>query len=131
MISMAEIRSPAVQNRHPAGISPPAPPSAPHQSQNRSDHTDTAAPVPEFRYKKALYENLQEKNEIVKVSQSQEKTFILTEKNKKIIGYLTNIGAPTIGKRKPQFTQIIQIAATTPNQNTMFIIYFFILFYNY
>ena len=50
-------------------------------------------------YKK-MYEQLERENSIKNVSKSQEKTFILTEKNGVKKGYLTNIGASTIGKRK-------------------------------
>ena len=49
---------------------------------------------------KRMYEQLESENSIKNVSKSQEKTFILTEKNGVKKGYLTNIGASTIGKRK-------------------------------
>ena len=50
-------------------------------------------------YKK-MYELLESEKSIINVSKSQEKTFILTESNGVKNGYLTNIGASTIGKRK-------------------------------
>ena len=43
--------------------------------------------------------NLQENKEIVKMS-DQEKTFILTQNAKGTKGYITNVSASTIGKRK-------------------------------
>ena len=49
---------------------------------------------------KALYNCLLENKNIVNISENQCKTFILTENNKKVKGYFTNIGANTIGKRK-------------------------------
>lgn len=49
---------------------------------------------------KRMYEQLESENSIKNVSKSQEKTFILIEKNGVKKGYLTNIGASTIGKRK-------------------------------
>ncbi len=50
-------------------------------------------------YKK-MYELLDKEKAIINVSKTQEKTFILTEKNGIKKGFLTNIGASTIGKRK-------------------------------
>ena len=49
---------------------------------------------------KALYKNLDEKKSIINISENQNKTFILIEKDKEIKGYITNVGANTIGKRK-------------------------------
>ena len=49
---------------------------------------------------KAMYKNLEEKNNLINVSDKQNKTFILLENNKKIKAYITNIGSNTIGKRK-------------------------------
>ena len=49
---------------------------------------------------KALYKNLEEKKSIINISENQNKTFILIEKEKEIKGYITNVGANTIGKRK-------------------------------
>lgn len=49
---------------------------------------------------KALYKNLDEKKSIINISENQNKTFILIEKEKEIKGYITNVGANTIGKRK-------------------------------
>ena len=43
--------------------------------------------------------NMTEKKEIVKMSE-QEKTFILTQNERGTKGYITNISANTIGKRK-------------------------------
>lgn len=50
-------------------------------------------------YKK-MYEQLEKNKTIINISKNQEKTFILTEKNGVEKGYLTNIAASTIGKRK-------------------------------
>lgn len=49
---------------------------------------------------KSLYNCLLEKKAIINISENQNKTFILLEKDNKIKGYITNIGANTIGKRK-------------------------------
>lgn len=49
---------------------------------------------------KSLYENLDNQGNIQKISENQNKTFILVEENKKIKGYVTNIGTNTIMKRK-------------------------------
>ena len=49
---------------------------------------------------KAMYSNLEETKRLVKITDKQNKTFILSEKDKIIKGYLTNIGSNTIGKRK-------------------------------
>ena len=49
---------------------------------------------------KALYKNLDEKKSIINISENQNKTFILIEKENEIKGYITNVGANTIGKRK-------------------------------
>ena len=49
---------------------------------------------------KSMYRNLEEKNNLINVSEKQEKTFILLENNRNIKGYITNIGSNTIGKRK-------------------------------
>ncbi len=49
---------------------------------------------------KSMYLNLEEKKNLINVSEKQDKTFILLENNKKIKGYITNIGSNTIGKRK-------------------------------
>lgn len=43
--------------------------------------------------------NMTDKKEIIKVSE-QEKTFILTQNDKGTKGYITNISANTIGRRK-------------------------------
>ena len=50
-------------------------------------------------YKKFL-NNMLEKKEIIKESEKQEKTFILTENAGKVKGYITNIKANTIVKRE-------------------------------
>ena len=50
-------------------------------------------------YKKML-EHLQECGNLKDISDDQAKTFILTEDNTNIKGYITNIGTTTIGKRK-------------------------------
>lgn len=47
-----------------------------------------------------FYKNLEEKKQIINIAENQEKTFILVEKENNIKGYITNIGANTIGKRK-------------------------------
>ena len=47
---------------------------------------------------KNLYENMNEN--IIDISDKQPKSFILTEKDKIIKGYITNIGTNTIKKRK-------------------------------
>lgn len=49
---------------------------------------------------KAMYKSLEETKRIVNIAENQEKTFIIVEKDNKIKGYITNIGANTIGKRK-------------------------------
>ena len=49
---------------------------------------------------KSMYTFLEEGNNLINVSEKQEKTFILLENNKNIKGYITNIGSNTIGKRK-------------------------------
>ena len=49
---------------------------------------------------KSMYASLEEKNNLINVSEKQDKTFILLENNKSIKGYITNIGSNTIGKRK-------------------------------
>lgn len=49
---------------------------------------------------KSMYKSLEESKCIINVAENQAKTFILVEKDKKIKGYITNIGANTIGKRK-------------------------------
>lgn len=49
---------------------------------------------------KSLYENLEKQGDIKIISDNQNKTFILVEENKKIKGYVTNIGTNTIMKRK-------------------------------
>ncbi len=50
-------------------------------------------------YKK-MYEQLEKNKAIINISKNQEKTFILTEKDGVKRGYLTNIAASTIGKRR-------------------------------
>ncbi len=47
---------------------------------------------------KNLYENMKEN--IIDISDNQPKSFILTEKDSIIKGYVTNIGTNTIKKRK-------------------------------
>ena len=49
---------------------------------------------------KSMYKSLEEKDNLINVSDKQDKTFILLEDNKNIKGYITNIGSNTIGKRK-------------------------------
>ena len=44
--------------------------------------------------------NMMEKKQIVNDADKQEKTFILTQNEKSTKGYITNISANTIGKRK-------------------------------
>ena len=48
---------------------------------------------------KAMYNDLKEKNDILNVSDESEKSFILTENDKKIKGYITKIVTSTITKR--------------------------------
>lgn len=47
---------------------------------------------------KNLYENIKEN--IIDISDEQPKSFILTEKDNIVRGYVTNIGTSTIKKRK-------------------------------
>ena len=47
---------------------------------------------------KNLYENMKEN--IIDISDEQPKSFILTEKDNIVRGYVTNIGTSTIKKRK-------------------------------
>lgn len=47
-----------------------------------------------------FYKNLEEKKQIINIAQNQEKTFILVKKENTFKGYITNIGANTILKRK-------------------------------
>ena len=49
---------------------------------------------------RSFYANLEEKKQLINIAETQEKTFILVENQGKTKGYLTNIGANTIGKRK-------------------------------
>ena len=49
---------------------------------------------------KSMYKSLEEENNLINVSDKQNKTFILVENEGKIKGYITNIGSNTIGKRK-------------------------------
>ncbi|MCI8277023.1 MAG: DUF370 domain-containing protein [Clostridia bacterium] len=49
---------------------------------------------------KNLYDNIEKEGNIRKISEEDNKSFILTEENKIIKGYVTNIGTNTIGKRK-------------------------------
>ena len=48
---------------------------------------------------KAMYNDLEESGNIVKVSDSKAKAFILTENQGKRKAYITNIGVNTISKR--------------------------------
>jgi len=48
---------------------------------------------------KALYKDMEEKNEIIRVSDRKEKSFILIEENKNKKAYITNINVNTIVKR--------------------------------
>ena len=48
---------------------------------------------------KAMYNELEESGNIVKVSDSKAKAFILTENQGKRKAYITNIGVNTISKR--------------------------------
>lgn len=48
---------------------------------------------------KLMYNDLLEKKNIQNVSDETEKSFILTENDKKIKGYITKIGTNTITKR--------------------------------
>lgn len=48
---------------------------------------------------KSMYNDLNEKGDILNVADESEKSFILTENDKKIKGYITKIGVNTITKR--------------------------------
>lgn len=48
---------------------------------------------------KAMYKDLEEKGDIINISDELNKSFILTENQKKIKGYITKIGVNTIAKR--------------------------------
>lgn len=47
-----------------------------------------------------IYNYLQANKNIIDISSNQKNTFVLTEDNKKIKGYISNIGTNTIKKRK-------------------------------
>ena len=49
---------------------------------------------------KSLLEKLKEEGNLRNIADNQNKTFILTEKESIVKGYITNIGTTTIGKRK-------------------------------
>ena len=49
---------------------------------------------------KSLLEKLKEEGNLRNIADNQNKTFILTEKDSIVKGYITNIGTTTIGKRK-------------------------------
>ena len=46
-----------------------------------------------------IINNLKENNKLIKIENTEEKTLIITEKNKIIKGYITNISSVTIEKR--------------------------------
>ena len=48
---------------------------------------------------KAMYNDLKEKNDILNVSDESEKSFIFTENDKKIKGFITKFGTSSITKR--------------------------------
>ena len=48
---------------------------------------------------RGLYKKLEENNNIIDISENQNKSFILIKNDKKIKGYITNISTNTIGKR--------------------------------
>lgn len=48
---------------------------------------------------KSMYLYLKDKKNIVNIAENAEKSFILTENNKKVKGYITKIGVNTISKR--------------------------------
>ena len=48
---------------------------------------------------KGLYKKLEENNNIIDISENQNKSFILIKNNTKIKGYITNISTNTNGKR--------------------------------
>jgi len=49
---------------------------------------------------KNFYKNMEEKKSLINISENQEKTFILVKGKKGNIGYITNISANTLSKRK-------------------------------
>lgn len=48
---------------------------------------------------KSMYNNLEDENNLIDLSEGEGKSFILTEKNKNKKGYIAKIGANTILKR--------------------------------
>ena len=46
-----------------------------------------------------IINNLKENNKLIKIENTEENTLIITEKNKSIKGYITNISSVTIEKR--------------------------------
>ena len=46
-----------------------------------------------------IINNLKENNKLIKIENTEENTLIITEKNKNIKGYITNISSVTIEKR--------------------------------
>lgn len=49
---------------------------------------------------KGMIEKLKDEGNLKNIADNQNKTFILTEKESSVKGYITNIGTTTIGKRK-------------------------------
>ena len=49
---------------------------------------------------KGMIEKLKDEGNLKNIADNQNKTFILTEKDSIVKGYITNIGTTTIGKRK-------------------------------
>ena len=49
---------------------------------------------------KGMIDKLKEEGNLKNIADNQNKTFILTENNNIVKGYITNIGTTTIGKRK-------------------------------
>ena len=47
-----------------------------------------------------LYNDLEANKKIIDIANNQKNTFVLTEENKNIKGYISNIGTSTIKKRK-------------------------------
>lgn len=50
-----------------------------------------------------LVKELKEKNRIIDISNKEEKTLIITEEEKQMKGYISNISSVTLGKRVEQF----------------------------
>ncbi|MCI8309336.1 MAG: DUF370 domain-containing protein [Clostridia bacterium] len=51
----------------------------------------------EYKY---LYDDLKNSNNIIDIANNQKNTLVLTEENRNIKGYISNIGTNTMKKRK-------------------------------